>query len=100
MEPENSLGFGAGQGLGRGSPRGANGQEPACQCGKHEGAGSIPGSGRPPEGGLGSPLQYSCLESPMDRGAWRAAVHGVAKSQTSLSTQAWQVGIQSLKTGS
>ena len=38
-----------------------------------------------PGGGNGNPLQYFCLENPMDRGAWRAAVHGVAKSQTRLS---------------
>ena len=44
-----------------------------------EDAGSIPGSGRSPEGGNGYPLQYSCLENPMDRGAWRAIVHGVTK---------------------
>ena len=43
--------------------------------------GSIPGSGRSPEEGNGSPLQYSCLENPMDRGAWWA-VHGVAECQT------------------
>ena len=42
--------------------------------------GSIPASGRSPGGGSGSPLQYSCLENPMDRGAWRATVHGVTKS--------------------
>ena len=48
------------------------------------GAGSIPGSGRPPRGGSSNPLQSSCLESPLDRGAWRATVHGVAKSQTRL----------------
>ena len=41
--------------------------------------GSIPGSGRSPGGGHGGPLQYSCLENPMDRGAWRATVHGVAE---------------------
>jgi len=40
--------------------------------------GSIPGSGRSPRGGHGNPLQYSCLETPMDRGVWRATVHGVA----------------------
>ena len=50
-------------------------------------AGSIPGSRRAPGGGNGNPLQYSCLGNPMDRGAWWAAVHGVAKSQTRLSTQ-------------
>ena len=44
-------------------------------------AGSTPGSGRSPGGGHGNPFQYSCLENPMDRGAWRAVVHGVAKSQ-------------------
>ena len=44
--------------------------------------GSIPGSGRPPGGGHGNPLQYSCLENPMDRGAGRATVHGITKSWT------------------
>ena len=47
--------------------------------------GSIPGLGRYPEGGNGCPLQYSCLQSSMDRGAWWAAVCGVTKSQTPLS---------------
>ena len=47
----------------------------------------IPGWGRSPGGGNGNPLQYSCLENPMDRGAWRARVHGVAKSWTWLSNQ-------------
>ena len=46
--------------------------------------GSIPGSGRSPGEGNGYPLQYSCLENPMDRVAWRAIVHRVAKSQTQL----------------
>ena len=50
-------------------------------------AGSILGSGRSPGGGNGSPLQCSCLENPMDRGAWRATVHGVTKSRTQLSTR-------------
>ena len=45
-------------------------------------AGSIPGMGRFPGGGNSNPLQYSCLESPMDRGAWWATVHGVIKSWT------------------
>ena len=43
---------------------------------------SIPGSGRSPGGGHSNPLQYSCLENPMDRGAWQATVHRVTKSQT------------------
>ena len=47
--------------------------------------GSIPESGRSPGGGNDYPLQYSCLGNPTDRGAWRATVHGVAKSQTRLS---------------
>ena len=42
--------------------------------------GSIPGWGRSPGGGQGNPFQYSCLENPRDRGAWRATVHGVAES--------------------
>ena len=47
--------------------------------------GSIPGLGRSPGEGNGNPLQYSCLENPMDRGAWWATVQGVAKSRTRLS---------------
>ena len=43
--------------------------------------GSIPGLGRAPEGGHGNPLQYSCLQYPMDRGAWRATVHRVTQTQ-------------------
>ena len=49
--------------------------------------GSVPGLGRSPGEGNGSPLQYSCLENPVNRGAWRATVHGVANSQTRLSDQ-------------
>ena len=44
--------------------------------------GLIPGLGRSPEGGHGNPLKYSCLENPMDRGAWQATIHRVVKSQT------------------
>ena len=50
-------------------------------------AGSIPGLGRSPGEGYGKLLRYSCLENPMDRGAWQATAHGVAKSQTRLSTK-------------
>ena len=51
--------------------------------------GLIPGWGRSPGGRNGTPLQYSCLESPTDRGAWQATVHGVTKSRTWLSNYAW-----------
>ena len=54
----------------------------ACNAGD---LGSIPGLGRSPGKGNGNPLQYSCLENPMDGGAWWATVHRVAKSQTQLS---------------
>ena len=47
--------------------------------------GSTPGRKRSPGGEHGNPLQYSCLEIPMDRGAWRATIHGVANSQTLFS---------------
>ena len=49
-------------------------------------AGSIPVLERSPGAGHGNPLQYSCLENPMDRGAWRPTVHGVAESRTGQST--------------
>ena len=53
--------------------------------------GSIPGLGRFPEEGHGNPLQHSCLENPVDRGAWPATVHRVAQSQTQLSTARQQL---------
>ena len=62
-----------------------SGKESTCNAGD---LGLIPGSGRSPGEGNGNPLQYSCLENPMDRGAWRAADHRVEKSQTLLSIQA------------
>ena len=46
--------------------------------------GLIPGSGKSPGEGNGNPLQYSCLENPMDRGAWRATVHSIIRTQTQL----------------
>ena len=60
-------------------------KNPPTNRGYAEDSGSIPGSGRSPGGGNGNPLQYSCLENPMDRGAWQARVDGFAKSQTRLS---------------
>ena len=62
-------------------PGGANGKESSCQSRRHKDVGSIPGLGTFPGGGHDNPLQYSCLENPMDRGAWRATIHRVAKSQ-------------------
>ena len=59
-------------------------KNPPANAGDLRHLGLIPGLGRPPEGGNGNPLQYSCLENPMDRGAWRATVHRVAKSQAQL----------------
>ena len=55
-------------------------KNPPASAGDIRVMGSVPGSGRSPGGGHGNPLQYSCLENLMDRGAWRATVHGVAKS--------------------
>ena len=63
-------------------PGGSVGKDSACIAGD---LGSIPGSGKSPGEGNGNPLQYSCLENPMDRGAWWATVHEVAKSRTGLS---------------
>ena len=59
-------------------------KESVCNAGDTGDTGSILGSRRSPGGGHGNPLQYSCLENPMDRGAWLATVHGVTKSQTWL----------------
>ena len=59
-------------------PGGSDAKESSYDAGE---PGLIPGSGKSPGGGHGNPLQYSCLENPMDRGAWQAAVHRVTKSQ-------------------
>ena len=65
---------------------GASGKEPTYQCRKHKtkDEGLIPVSGRCSWGACGNPLQYSCLENPMDRGAWWATIHTVTKSQIRL----------------
>ena len=65
-----------------GFPDGSSSKESVCNAGDTGDVGLILGSGRSPGEGNGNTLQYSCLENPMDRGAWRAIVHGVAKSQT------------------
>ena len=62
-----------------GFPGGSDSKESAFIAGN---LGSVPGSGRSPGGERGSPLQYSCLENSMDRGAWQATAHAVAKSGT------------------
>ena len=64
-----------------GFPGGFSGKEFTCDAGD---AGLIPGPGRSPGGGHDNPLQYSCLENSMDRGAWWTIVHGVPESQTQL----------------
>ena len=63
-------------------PHNSVSKESACNAGD---PGSIPGLGRSPGEVNGNPLQYSCLENPMDRGAWLATVHGIANSRTQLS---------------
>ena len=63
---------------------GASGKEPACNVGDIRDTDSIPGSGRFPGERYGNPLQYSCLENPMERGAWWTTVHEIAKSRTQL----------------
>ena len=66
----------------KGFPGGSDSKESASNAGD---LGLIPGLGRSPGKRNGNPLQYSCLENPMDRGVWQATVHGVTKSQTQLS---------------
>ena len=67
-----------------GFPCSSDGRESACNAGD---PGSIPGLGRYPGEGNGNPLQCSCLENPMDRGTWRATVHGVARIKHNLATK-------------
>ena len=64
-------------------PGGSDSEESACNVGDQ---GSVPGLGRFPGEGNGNPLQYSCMENFIDRGAWRATVHWVSKSHTQLTT--------------
>ena len=68
----------------KGFPGGSVEKESASNAGDAGDTGLIPGSGRSSGGGHGNPLQYSCLENPMDRGAWWVRVHRVTKSQTRL----------------
>ena len=73
-----------------GFPSGSVDKESACNAGEAEGTGLIPESGRSPGRGHGNPLQYSCLESPMDRGACWVMVHGVPKSANPLNGNPFQ----------
>ena len=59
-------------------------KNPPANTGDESDTGVLPGVGRSPGEGHGKPLQYSCLDNPMDRGAWQAIVHGVTKSQAQL----------------
>ena len=68
-----------------GLPRNTVVKNPPANAGDTKDAGSISGLGKSPGGGNSNPLQYSCLENPMDKGAWQATVHGVVKSWTRLS---------------
>ena len=70
--------------LNKGLPRWLSGKQSDCNAGD---SGSTPGSGTSPGERNGSPLQYSCLENAMDRGAWWAAIHEFTKSQSWLSTR-------------
>ena len=67
--------------FGWGFPQWLSSKESACNAGDTRDLGSIPGLGRSPGGREGNPLQYFCLENPMDRGAWWATVHRVTKNQ-------------------
>ena len=67
-----------------GFPGGSVVKNPPAKLGSAGDVGSIPGLGISPGGGHGNPLQYSCLENPMDKGAWQAAAHRVTQSQTQL----------------
>ena len=71
-----------------GFPGGNGGKESAFQCRRHERCRFSHWVGKIPGGGHGNPLQYSCLDNPMDKGAWRATVSGVTKCQTRLSMHA------------
>ena len=81
-----------------GLPRWQSGKESACQCRRCKRCGFNPWVRKIPGVGNGNPLQYSCLENSMNRGAWRAAVHGAAESQYDCAhTNAWSKPYRPLK---
>ena len=69
-----------------------------CQCNRCQDPGSIPGLGRSPKEGNGNLLQYSCLENPMDKEAWRATVQGITKSWTALTNWTYTTAENRLQT--
>ena len=83
--------------LAQGLPVRAGGKESACNAGDTGDLGLIPGPRRSPGEGNGNPLQYSCLENSMERGTWKATVHGVAKCRTQLSDSHTHTPASSLK---
>ena len=77
-----------------GFPDGTSGKEPTCQCRRHKRLRFNPWVGKIPWRRAQQQLQYSCLENPVDRGAWRATVLGVTKSQTRLKLLSMQVSVE------
>ena len=74
-------------------------EESTCNAGDTGDVSLIPGLGKAPGGGYGNPLQYSCLENPMDRGAWQAMVNRVSKSQTQWKQLDMYAQVNQIKTG-
>ena len=85
------------QGLAKGFPGGAVVKNLPARWGDARDTGLIPGWGRSPKGATGNPLQYSCPENAMDRGAWWATIHGVSKSQARLSNWAWATSLAGIQ---
>ena len=73
-------------------------KNPPANTGDIRDVGSIPGSERSPGGGNGNPLQYSCLENPMDREAWQATVHRVVKGRADTTEATWNAHMHTIHT--